>query len=72
MRDLRHLLVVIKDDTVIAYGTSISGFIREVRKIEPIKNHIKSDSTMNRYFKKNKILVYLGKDKKIYTLQKVL
>lgn len=72
MRDLKHFLVVINDDTVIAFGTNMSAFLNEVKKIEAIKSKIKSDSTMSRYFKKNSKLVYLGIDRKIYILQKVI
>jgi hypothetical protein len=72
MRDLKHFLVVINDDTVIVYGTNMKSFLSKARKVDAIRDKIKSDSTMSRYFKKNNKILYLGADKKIYILQKVI
>ena len=71
-RDLKHLYVVVKDDEVIFHATNLSKFIEGVKKIDAIKSKIKSHSTMQRYFTKSSRMTYLGVDRKIYHLQKVL
>lgn len=72
IRDLKHLLVVVRDDKVVAFSTNYKNYISKLKEIEAIKSQIKSETTMKRYFNKNNILTYIGSDRKIYTLQKVL
>ena len=42
----------------------------ELKKISDLENRLPSDSTNKRNLKKKGILVYLGSDNKIYTIQK--
>jgi hypothetical protein len=72
LRDLKHLYVIIQDEEVIDFSTNLSAFCRLLKLNKFIGSQIKSEPTMKRYFNKNKKLTYLGSNKKIYTLQKVL
>ena len=72
IRDLRALYVLINNDKVLVFSTNLKDFLNKVRKIEAIRERIKSDSSIRRYFHKKDTLIYLGEDKKIYTIQKVL
>jgi len=72
IRDLKHFYVLIKNDVVVTYATNYKAFYREILQIQELKGEVKSERTLNRYFKRNKIIIILGSDKKIYTLQKVI
>lgn len=69
---LKHFLVVIKDYSVVAYAANFKSFYGELIKIKEIKEHLPSESTIKRKLTKEKLIVYLGTDNKIYTLQKVV
>jgi len=71
-RDLRQFYVVVTNDEVIAFAVNMSAFYRELKKIDVLKDSLKSQRTLSRYFKKNNILTYLGSDRKIYNLQKII
>lgn len=71
-RDLKHFLVVICEDRVVAYSTNILGFHRELKKINAINHKIQSYSSIKKYFKNERVMDLAGKDRKIYVLQKVL
>ena len=67
-----NLYAVIRDHTVIAYGTNHKAYYAELQKIEELKDEIPSLDTIKRRFNKGKKLVYIGSDGKVYTLQQVV
>jgi len=71
-KSLRNFLVVIRDHTVIAYSANHKSFYIELKKIEELKEVLPSESTVKRGLNEKGILIYLGNDKKIYALQKVV
>jgi len=71
IRDLRHLFVVVCDNYVVTYATNFSAFYREVRSLGALDEHVRSESTLQRHFKKEKRKIILGNDKRVYVLQKV-
>ena len=69
---MKHFLVLICENKVIAFATNVSSFHKEVKKVSAISNKIRGYSAFNDYFKKNNIMDLAGNDGKIYVLQKII
>lgn len=69
IRDLKTFYVAINENKVISFDTNLSKFVAGLKKIEP---DVKGYQFYNKEFKKNKIIVFVNKNNKVYFLQKVL
>lgn len=65
---LRQLYVAMVDNKVVAYGTNLSAFVKELEAIEP---NIRNRAYFDREFDKSNIVTWTNDGGCVYTLQKV-
>lgn len=69
IRDLRNLYTVVVSNKVVLFGTNLSDFIKDLKKIEP---EIRNYDYYYRKFKKTDQIEFTNSNGKKYHLQKVL
>lgn len=65
---LRQLYVAVVDNKVVAYGTNLSGFIKELVAIEP---NCRNRAYFDREFDKSDTVTWTNNEGCVYTLQKL-